>query len=171
VVSSLEHPYTNVLQQYLELEKLLIEFFAQVRFCQSDCPITDGIGCCDKYHFVEIGDFVPRIHVLNHERQRLYGGPSKERYDVEKCFFHSVESGCQLKSHRSSICLAFACENLVEHLMREYDLHYDPNDIRYWLQKILMGKMSGCEFDNVKMRINRMIADVECHESKKNIKT
>jgi len=156
--------------KYLEIEKILNEFFRELNYCLIHCIQKEQkpdrrspiIGCCkDKYyknHDIEH----PAFELLKKEREQRYGKPENIEISGKTglCEYHTRE-GCRLKSHKSPICLSFLCREAIDFLREQYQLfEYDYLGIYYALEWILTGDMYGKALDAFKADCLKMIDKV-----------
>ena len=145
------------LARYLELERLLNEFFSAFNFCYDRClkqermqngGLPVAVCCGDKYYV--LFDLVhPAFERLRRERERLYGKPWEHvrMNPVTPCEYHDPENGCILKSHKSPTCLAFLCRKAIDRLRTEFDIYfYDYLGVNYALEWVLTGTLSEREY-------------------------
>ena len=137
--------------KYLDIERILNEFFNEFDFCFSRCvrlemeingnnPVA---ACCqDKYYKVYDLEY-PSFDLLRDQREALYGEPSdiKDSSTVSPCEYHT-STGCVLKTHKSPICLSFFCRKGIDFLRKNYNIfEYDYLGMNYALEWILTGDL------------------------------
>ncbi len=154
------------LTAYLACEEMLNSFFGKVNFCTENClskPIgmyrvkmempgdptkfPGNIGCCprDYFRFGNYPDIEDRS-LLERKREEKYGLPNENK---ASCGYHTQE-GCALKTHKSPICIAYLCEDLVQHLDKKYGIDYSPSEIEKNLELIVAGRQSSKKIKDFK---------------------
>lgn len=172
----------KIIQQYLEIEDLLNQFFEKVGFCQ-ECvsgevskysnesyntgKIPGKFGCCtkDESHFSEF-DKDPRIwKQFLEQRKELYGEPKENGNEI--CKYHT-EEGCILKTHKSPICLGYTCKDMDFYLHGNCKVlfSFDMDNGIYsfpqqFLKDIIRGGTSENEIERAKRQINTWLEIVD----------
>lgn len=159
------------LGRYLEIEKLLHEFYVYFDYCAATCipklmassegkPVT---ACCrDRYYTVYDLEH-PSFDLLREQREQLYGKPEEQKgaSGVSPCEYHTL-TGCRLQSHKSPICLSFMCRPSIEALRREHHIYtYDYLGFNYALEWILTGDMGEKDWTDFRESILKMIETVK----------
>ena len=165
------------LKTYLEIEKILNEFFNAFHYCIINCVQKEPEtalrsarrGCCnDKYY--KIHDLKhPAFELLRQEREKIYGKPPdlENSQGVSSCEYHTPE-GCQLKSHKSPTCLSFLCKESIDFLRERCQVFgYDYLGIYYALEWILTGDMLGKALEEFKAGCLKMVEKVISSGNKK----
>ena len=137
----------TAVQNYLDCEALLSQFFQILNYCKPYCiDKTDQlgkygtnappgfIGCCEEDHcFDETSEKLTSI-LLTQQRIAKYKIPKgKHKY----CNHHKKKKGCILKDHKPIICVSHLCKGGRDHLLDNYHIKYFQWDIETVLQKIL----------------------------------
>ena len=162
------------LARYLEIERLLNDFFGFFNFCLPQCIVPERLhnggrpvaACCrDKYYAVFDLDHAA-FERLCEERERLYGKPADHirMNPVSPCEYHDPENGCILKSHKSPVCLAFFCRRAIDRLRTAFGIYfYDYLGMHYALEWILTGTLPEREYRELKNNIVDATAKVKNH--------
>jgi len=146
------------LLEYLACEEMLNTFFAKVTFCTKTClskPVgkyrvqgemsgdrnqfPGNVGCCPQDYF-RFGNY-PEIEdrsLLEERREEKYGLPKENK---TSCGYHTL-NGCVLNTHKAPLCIAYLCQDLVQHLDTKYGITYSPQEVEKNLELILAGKKS-----------------------------
>jgi len=147
----------NNLARYLEIERLLNDFFSAFNFCYDRCIMSKrlqngglpvAVCCGDKYYALFDLDHAA-FERLRRERERLYGKPKDHVWmnPVSPCEYHDPENGCILDSHKSPTCLAFLCRKAIDRLRTEFGIYfYDYLGVSYALEWVLIGMLSEREY-------------------------
>jgi hypothetical protein len=163
--------YKENLDNYLETEKILNEFFNEFNFCITHCIPKEikkdrrlpSIGCCNDKYYKKHDLKHPDFELLCKERVKLYGKPEdkKNPQRVSPCEYHTPQ-GCELKSHKSPTCLSFLCKEGIECLRERHQVfEYDYLGIYYALEWILTGDMSGKALDEFKTDCLNMVEKIK----------
>lgn len=124
---------SKALQRYLELEAVLRNFFDEMApdFCKNIaqnhncyprlCCSRTGIG----YHY---GDAYKE---LNKARIEKYG-----KGDLDRTCVYLTDEGCRLATHKPPLCIAHACDPLVNAL-KEKGIDYDRLKVESLLEEVL----------------------------------
>jgi len=122
-------------KDYLEIESLINLFFTKINFCIPNCitqkrrlespAIVSGyIACCnDAFYNNNHLQNIPSEFTT--ERIKIYGKPETEqevRHSI--CGYHT-KNGCLLKTHKSPVCISFACKPLNEFLSNIFGIEYN----------------------------------------------
>jgi len=160
------------LTRYLEIERLLNDFFSAFNFCYDRCIMPKrlqsaglpvAVCCGDKYYVLFDLDHAA-YERLRRQRERLYGKPIEYAWmnPVSPCEYHDPENGCILKSHKSPTCLAFLCRKAIDRLRTEFDIYfYDYLGVNYALEWILTGVLSEREHLELEKDIRSAITKVK----------
>jgi hypothetical protein len=171
-VGTLSDAIESNLARYLELERLLNEFFSAFNFCYDSCltpkkmqnsGLLVAVCCRDKYYVLFDLDHAA-FERLRQERERLYGKPWEHAWvnPVSPCEYHDPENGCILKSHKSPTCLAFLCRKAIHRLRSEFDIYfYDYLGVSYALEWVLTGTLPEREYRELKKDILTAIGEVK----------
>jgi hypothetical protein len=182
---------------YLLMEKELNEFFSLVDFCYSGCILNEkgnfplihsfgnenefirgDVGCCLWDQFRNYTPYVTEqgMKLLEKSRLEKYGLPKNNEPPVElpfgdgyaqPCAYHTPE-GCILEDHKSSICIAYICPTLYEHLSSTYQIYFErayagvildrtlsgvlrPEDHNAFIEHIEMYKKRICDINSLKI--------------------
>jgi len=160
------------LKDYLECEEFINDLFSRANFCVPNCiskPIglyrersempgdptqfSGHIGCCpynmfDSTNYPEISDH----SVLDAQRVEKYSIQKKQK---GACDYHS-SSGCQLKTHKSPICVSWICDEFVQYLAEQKGINYPRRIIEEKLELILAGKESKKSVFEFKRKLKSM---------------
>lgn len=159
------------LERYLDIEKLLHEFYVYFDYCAAVCipkliALSGGkavTACCrDRYYTVYDLDH-PSFDLLREEREKRYGKPEEqnEASGQSPCEYHT-DMGCKLKSHKSPICLSFMCRPSIEALREKHGIFtYDYLGFNYALEWILTGDMKEEDWRDFRESIVKMIETVK----------
>jgi len=158
------------LKTYLEIEKILNEFFNEFNYCIIHCiqkeqatePRLPRLGCCQAKYY-QLHDLKhPAFELLRKERVKLYGKPEdlETPQRISSCEYHTPQ-GCRLKSHKSPTCLSFLCKEGIDFLRERYRLfEYDYLGIYYALEWILTGDMFGKALEEFKAACLNMVEKI-----------
>jgi len=166
------------LEQYLNCERLLNEFFSQTDFCLENCirlekslyvnrfeSLPGWIGCCALDYYNSTSNLPVDIRTrLRSEQIRLYGEPKNKEDSIrfkektkKPCDYHT-EYGCALKSHKAPLCIAWVCKDLKSYLHKTFYIDYNPSDVQCHLEAILTGKIDNNRYDRF---IDKLIQDTD----------
>lgn len=162
--NSSENQYLN---NYLECEKVLGEFFKKSNYCQSNCiknfisryPTMQpgNVGCCHNSFYKST---TPETILLNQQREKIYGHLKQDNPVINEnkktCDYHS-ESGCETKTHKSPKCVSFICSAYENHLFKEHNIVYDHEEINEMLTDVLSGKLKKPEVEFFKNKIRQFL--------------
>lgn len=159
------------LARYLEMEKLLNDFFMTFDYCLAQCIRPEmekngncPVSACCKNRYYKLYDLDhPAFERLREEREFRYGKPADHHWDfpVSPCEYHNPLSGCILPTHKSPICLAFMCRESIDFLRKTYDIFaYDYLGVNYALEWILTGDFSENQYEEFKGSVEQMIRTI-----------
>lgn len=91
------------------LDDILTKFTKD--YCKSSCSENNNIGCCNYDHYkISSPD-----EIL--QRQELESPITKSKEDDFECLYHSIDTGCALKSYKPLLCIGFLCNSLQNHIL------------------------------------------------------
>lgn len=179
--------YEKRLDLYARAEAVLREFFDAQTFCFDRCisqqesfyhyfdheegsyrPLMGRYGCCYRNFnepMFERPQKMAEIKKLYLIRQQENSSPGKNG-----CCSYAGENGCQIRKYRSSICLAFICDQFYAHLKKEHQIDYNFSSVEVKLTKILTGELKDNTAETFIFRIEaaiKRIKDTEINGSKK----
>jgi len=158
------------LNQYLECEALLKQFFRQVDYCRPNCitqsisryskkdEIPGIVGCCSDDAYMEKHnpsvDFAP----LEQRRRLKYGLPENQESEIQgigrkPCRYHTIE-GCVLEDYKPPICVSYVCGDFVVYLANTFGIVYDWKNVCETMANILDGQICGAELEKFKQQLN-----------------
>jgi hypothetical protein len=145
------------INQYLECESVLNEFFKELTFCYEDCltqehslflkDIPGCLGCCPDNQYEQ--SVFPFKWMLDMKRDEKY---SKPGMNYEACDYHTMD-GCILEDHKPPACLAYICPDFRDYLLKEHGIAYNRDNIRTFLKNILEGKIDQEDISRFKFQI------------------
>jgi hypothetical protein len=168
------------LEDYLECEGLLKEFFSELDFCYNECisqeyslyddSLRGDVGCCpaNSHSCVRSEEVDSRMmELLRSERVKRYGLPINTETPLKKggqpCRYHTLK-GCTLESHMSPVCVTFVCSELEAHLIKR-DVHYSFPTLRKHTEGILNGFLCEREIDILKSQLRGFKAKIKSKKS------
>lgn len=159
-------------QNYLDCEHLLSQFFQTLNYCGPHCltksnrydkKFPNHIGCCtEDWCLKEEPDSLPAIF-LAQQRQQKYGS-QKENHKF--CGYHVKNNGCTLQDHKPSICIAYICKSNMKHLNEKYKITYSPTNVEAALEIILTKHVNPDEINAFKAETKRMIERISLVDKK-----
>ncbi|MCP3925650.1 MAG: hypothetical protein GY714_24040 [Desulfobacterales bacterium] len=158
------------LQRYLEIEKILNDFYQYFDYCLEKC-IKPAIGinngpvavCCKDKYYKKYDLEDKAFDLLRDEREIRYGKPDQinDHSGVSPCEYHT-SVGCALKTHKSPICLSFMCRKSIDNLRDRFNIfQYDYLGFNYALEWILTGDMTGIAYAEFKDSCLDMITKIK----------
>jgi len=101
------HAIERNLARYLEIERLLNDFFSAFNFCRDRCILPKGLQsagrpvavCCGDRYYALFDLERAAFERLRRQGERLYGKPGEHAWmnPVSPCEYHEPENGCILK--------------------------------------------------------------------------
>jgi len=150
------------LKQYLEIESLLNKLFDLIKYCEIHCTnqkiskfskyAKGQYGCCLGEFYRFTGKLIDKeLSVLNKARIKKYGLPKNNEDPIlgfEKACSYHTQNGCILKDHKGIACISYVCVGYKDFLKETYDIDYDYDEIRDFIEDIFLSKV-----DDHKLRI------------------
>ena len=162
------------LKKYLECEILLQKFFEKINYCKNNCTnqttskfskhVRGNVGCClhNFYNFTKKLN-QKQLSILNKARIKKYGLPENKEPRIQglekPCEYHTSK-GCILKDHKGLSCISFICKPYQDHLKEKYNIDYDYDEIRDFLEDILLDKIDDNQLIEFRSMVNNWIEKI-----------